>query len=991
MQWDAEFEQQKQLFHINTSTLIDMLPIQPRKKRLKLEARVPIPSHDKENLVGFQGFLAKGASVKSPKTIAPHSRRLAKRDLNTRFCDYDVKDAGRIATKLAETQPSLRNCLDVGNLQQNASIVHAIKSTNQDSIGVSVKVEVDEGDSGQMHVFPPTDEYQAGENRKRLRGEQEKNIVLQNRSEQNTKDPEEIRERTQLQTAVVDVAEKETKSKRARKIGKAKECAVEVEAQELSCRDTQTARCNEPEIICKVEVEAEVRTCRDAQVMESENVSKIIEPEIVSEAPRRRGRAKAATTVSQASGKDDVPGIVSKEPVRRGRAKQTSVPQVAQRVTRSRARIVDSVVESEPQQVTRSRVVESEVEPNPEICEKMPSAQVVSKEAAHQEVKVEALCEAEVQEGSPNQTVEGQMKASSKPDVCAPPKEIILDELRSKKSSSSKGLKYITRCARKDFENISVANGLVKRGPSHVDSQEEAVSSRMKSEEQGVVTINSPVAEIVADLKNTNVNHSKDGQHESLPLPQLERIEKSLGHREAAFAPAEQPLASTCEETELQDGNAPSALIDATTAKEETAKNARCSEGDTLDEKIIEDITDGELPTQLQVTEEEIQACISKAPRSSAARLSPCEAANQRLSKYPTLISNVTRISEISRTALPNIKEANTTLLPKVIGGIITPLEKSGDPELSPESLIVAGSRKSSLQSGRISSVAIPLELSEAGNDASASEVHVLPTAGMTRESTDADFPVAGKDGLGEHPVAVLNMLASERQRSESGNVIDEHSIEINGEGSRQTKRESMRDVVMNTTTEVSHVKELSNTGNSKDEASGMDMAREQVKSDAVSPVMYSEARAIEEAIRCSLEQEFHPDVTLTLNRWQFRKRLSPRSKARARRWRSDVATNGVDYGRAQSSDAPAASPSRVVSSRDRSLEGVAYETFLEAQSPEVPVQGVESSFSLGAGKAVDQADTISQQVRHLASYAPSFVTASHVNLCFRNLIQVFL
>lgn len=81
---------------------------------------------------------------------------------------------------------------------------------------------------------------------------------------------------------------------------------------------------------------------------------------------------------------------------------------------------------------------------------------------------------------------------------------------------------------------------------------------------------------------------------------------------------------------------------------------------------------------------------------------------------------------------------------------------------------------------------------------------------------------------------------------------------------------------------------------------------------------------------------------------------------------------NGVDYERGKSSDAPAASPSRVVSSRDRSLEGVAYETFLEAQSPEVPVQGVEASISLGAGKAVYQVDAISQQVRRPASYRSS-------------------
>jgi len=712
-----------------------------------------------------------------------------------------------------------------------------------------------------------------------------------------------------------------------------------VEAQELSCRDTHVARGNEPEMVCKVEVGTEVETGRDAQEMKSEIVSKVIEPEIVSKGTSRRGRAKGLAT------------------------KQTAEPQVSQRVTRSRARMVDRAVESKAERVTRSRVAVSVVESEPEICEKMPSTQVVCNESVLQDVKLEPLCEAEVQDRSPNQIVEGQVDEYSKPDVCALPKEIIRDELRSKQSSHFKGQKSVTCFAGKDSTNVSVANDLARLGSSHVDSQDNAVSSRVRSGEEKE-RINSRIAEILANVKTTSVDQLKDGQHESQAQPRLDRIEKGLGYREVAVAPVEHPVASMCKETELQGGNTPWAVFDDTTDEEEVAKVARflvASEGDALIEKVIEDTTKERAPIHLEVIGGEMQANISEAPLPSAAGLSPCEAASQCLGKDPTLISNVTSISEISRTAPLNIKETYATLLSEVIEGTILPLKKSGDLE----SHTVSRSLKSSLRSG----IAIPLELSEARNDASASVVHVQPTAGATRKSTVAEFSVAGRDGSGEHPVEVLNISASERLGSEIDNVIDKDSIKANDGRTQQTTRECTQDVVMNTTSEVSLAKEPNNSGNSKDEACRMDLAREQVKSDAVSPVRYSEARAVEEAIRCSLEQEFHPDVTLTLNRWQFRKRLSPRSKARARRWRSDVATNGVDYGRGHSSDAPAASPSRVVSSTERSLEGAAYETFLETQSPEFPVQGVESSFSLGAGMAVDQAIFITQQVRCLASY----------------------
>lgn len=171
LQWDAEFEQQKQLFHINTSTLIDMFPIQPRKKRLRLEGRVqPIPIHDKENLVEFHN----GSSLKSK---ASHTRGLAKRDLNTRFCDNEVKGVGRVGTKPAESQPSLRNCLEAEKMQPSVSIVHAVKSSGE----VPVKVEVDEGD---VHV-PPADESAPGGSRKRVRGEQVEDVVVGNRNEAN--------------------------------------------------------------------------------------------------------------------------------------------------------------------------------------------------------------------------------------------------------------------------------------------------------------------------------------------------------------------------------------------------------------------------------------------------------------------------------------------------------------------------------------------------------------------------------------------------------------------------------------------------------------------------------------------------------------------------------------------------------------------------------------------------------------------------------------
>jgi hypothetical protein len=910
MQWDAEFEQQKQLFHISTSTLVDMLPLRPRKKRLRVEGRVqsgPIPSHDKENLVGFQGFLPNSACAESPKTKVPHSRGLTKRDLNRRFCDNDVKDVGHIHSKPTEAEPSRLqssslNGLDAENVQRNGRVARS----NQVSLAVSVKNEVGEED--------------------------------------------------------------------------AKQYPAEVENWVQACRDSKITRSSKPEIMIHVEVEPEEQTCRDAQAVEA------TKPQIASQEPARRGPAKRASAAVQAA----APGVGGKELARRAQAKKAptasgaAVPEIAQRITRSRARKVEGVVELKSG-----------------TCEQMPASHAASKEsvqemkevAAHASLNVQdtstrggnseprqgptaADCDAKGEGRSANQIVVGKMNSFCQPEVCAPPQEgVARDEPIIKRATQSKERKSVA-CSRKKHPENNLVTCDVKwpgsvKVSSHADSQVKTASSHSGSEEQSV-RIGSRVAEILASIQTASADHTKDGQHECRPEPRLERIEDDEGHRKAIFSSAEHPLVSSCEGTEVRDGSAPLSPSEAPPAEEETAMSARCSaapEGDTLVGEVWVDRTKEVSRMEVKVTADGRLASNSRALRPSAARLSRGEADLLPLGRGSILTSDATSIKVVTRT-FPTY----TTLLSEMIEGSIIPSEKLGAPVSSPESVVVARPRKSSLRSGGSASAAFTPELPDAERVCSASEVPVLLNAGMTRKSIVEDRSVNRRDGSLEHTAEGLITLASEGQGTEGDNVFVKCSIEANidfAERSWHTKGESVQDAVLNTTSGGSCVKEPENATQSRDGTSMMDTStRERAKSDAVSPVRFSKARARGEAMRCYLEQDFHPDVTLTLNRWQFRKRLSPRSKARARRWRSDVTTNGVDHVRRQSSEAPVASPSRVVSSRDRSMEGAAYETFLETQSPnpEAAVGGVEPAFGSGAEKAVDQEHTTSWQVGCLAS-----------------------
>ncbi|KAG0569010.1 hypothetical protein KC19_6G058800 [Ceratodon purpureus] len=988
MQWDAEFEQQKQLFHINTSTLIDMLPIRPRTKRLKVAGQVqlgPMPSHDKENLVGFQGFLPNSACVKSPKARVLKPRGLAKRDLNTKFCDTNAKDVGRVHPRPAEAEPPrLQSAMlrgsDAENIQPNGRAARAIRRSNQVSLGVSVKIEVDGGDSCQMHVSPAIGEMPCSpsENRKRIRGElQGWDVALGVCNEENkmlSSNHEEGRMGADRE-AKVDPVEKNSKPKRARVVGEVKENAPEVENSVQTCRDTQIARSGEPEIAVKVEVEPEEQTCRDSQVV------KAPEPEVASKGPSRRGRAKGASATTKAA----VPDNVGKEPVRRGRGKkaptasEAAVPEIAQRVTRSRARNVESVVK-----------------PETGTCEKLAASVVASKELVHQKEEVAAQAapnadnsparsgnsepepsdtaadrDAECKGRSANPIVKGIMEGSREPDVCAPAQEgVVRDEPSIKTAGESKERKSVARSRKKYPRNNSVATGEPGqlKVSAHADSQTDAALSHTGADEQSA-RIESRVAEILASVGNTSGKHLNDVEHGNRPEPQLEKIEEDVGQREVDFPSAEHPLLSRCEGIKIQDRGAPLASNEAPPAEEETVKRAHCSEAperETMAEDISGDKSKEALRIELKVTADGRLASNDRARRPSAPQPLPLgDTSVLPLGGHSLPNSDATNSRKLSGALPTNTTVDYTTLLSEMIEGSILPLEKVRAPMSSPGSVVVARACKSSLRSGGSSSAGAAVELPDARRDGSASQYQVLPNAGMIRKPFVEDETVDGTGGSGGHLVEGSITLAFEGQGAESDNVLEECSIEANiqfAEKTWHTNGDSVQDAVVNTTSEGSRVKKPVNA-KSMDGASMMDMsAREQVKSDAVSPVRYSEARAIEEAMRCSLEQEFHPDVTLTLNRWQFRRRLSPRSKARARRWRSDVATNGVDYGRA--SEAPVASPSRVVSSRDRSMEGTAYETFLEAQSPnlEGTLGGVETALGSGAEKAVDRADTTSWQ-----------------------------
>lgn len=1002
-QWDAEFEQQKQLFHINTSTLIDMLPVQPRKKRHKVDSYRqqpgPTPSHDKENFIGLQGFLPSNGFLESPKTKAPHSRGLAKRDLNTRFCDNDVKSAGRMEVKPLESlgQPSLyqsawRNCLDADNPELNTRIVHGVRDISQvTSRQVSVKIEADEGGSCDIRV-PSASEVEI---RKRSRGGEDKSIALQMSHEEIPDAPVED-EKQADRIAIADVGEENSKSKRARKVGINNERSVEVKDQlENASGDSEVVKAVEPEIESNVGTgETMPIFGADADVVKVE-----IEPVNVSKAPSRRGRAaKCTSTASRAAMAAVGSDVVSKEPVRRGRSKQAStvsgaaVPQIAPRVTRSRARKAESVVESESG-----------------ICEQLSSSQVACKASdlqggggavvlprvgadfpvgvGNSELKpCHSLshCKDEEHDRSSKLVLRPQIEKCDQVDVSTSAEKISNDVQRSSKASQSRLQKPVTRFARKGSEISPVALGMTQpddaSNSARITSQEDTVFPVPKTEVEGV-RVDSRIAEARASAGNVAVYHVKNDQHMSLSQLELRRIEVGVGQREVDLTSAAIPFAMR-DATERQVRNEFLTLLDARTAREVTGKIAPCIaalEGDILPDAVYKDLTKGGSQSRCDMIGDNRHASISEAQHLSA-RLASCEAAELCHGKDVTQLSNAPSSNEMG---------ARKVLLSETMNDNISHMKQSSDPVAFQEKSSLVRSRQSSHKVDRIASVT-SLDLSEAGKEGSAGNVELQTAACVAREPTPA-----GRDESRENPLK--DVVASEQEGMEDHNVIEKRSNEANvlfAKRTWQVKRASMQDAFMGTTSEGSRVNEPNDLKEFEDAGSTMNMAREQGHSDAVSPVRYSEARAIEEAMGCSLEQEFHPEVTLTLNRFQFRKRLSPRSKARARRWRSDVATNGVDYVRGQSSDAPAASPSKAISSRDRSLEGVAYETFLEAQSPnpEEALQQIEPAFSFGALKSVDQADTIPRQVEHLenGSQAEESCRRSIATLCNEVCTQTF-
>ena len=109
-------------------------------------------------------------------------------------------------------------------------------------------------------------------------------------------------------------------------------------------------------------------------------------------------------------------------------------------------------------------------------------------------------------------------------------------------------------------------------------------------------------------------------------------------------------------------------------------------------------------------------------------------------------------------------------------------------------------------------------------------------------------------------------------------------------------------------------------------------------------------------------EQDMYPDVTLTLDRWEYRKRMSPRSKARARRWKSDVALKGEDHGQVHAADEPNTSPDRITSLENKSVEVFACEAILQtpvAEMHKLATLGLNS----GGGEATNR-DSFLQQMR---------------------------
>ena len=108
-------------------------------------------------------------------------------------------------------------------------------------------------------------------------------------------------------------------------------------------------------------------------------------------------------------------------------------------------------------------------------------------------------------------------------------------------------------------------------------------------------------------------------------------------------------------------------------------------------------------------------------------------------------------------------------------------------------------------------------------------------------------------------------------------------------------------------------------------------------------------------------EQDMYPDVTLTLDRWEYRKRMSPRSKARARRWKSDVALKGEDHVQGQPADEPTTSPDRLTSLEKNSVEVFACEAILQT-----PVAEMHKLATLGLssdGREATNRDSLLQQM----------------------------
>jgi hypothetical protein len=399
LQYEAEFEQQGQLLFTYTESLFNILPIQPSNKRPRVACGFQfeqVPScYDKENLVPAPKYSNEYA-MQWQGTKEPHSRALADKDPNIRVYDSSVKNLVCVTTGRADNRrrvmiPTVSEPPKCCNCQaplHNTDAEREVNLSPQFSVGLPVKMEVDEGAGEEPHVSSPQNATHSlsNRNRKRTRNEgdgaiyahednvhegfQEKETDIEERAKNPmAKSVDERNDQNFARKGVADVGvvEEDQEDNLRRPVPKQMTVAPG--------RRGRAKRLQEPEI--QVEERAEKATAESVDERGVQCMAGKEDPDVGVVEEEREG----SSCIS-------VPKNKTAEPSRRGRPK--------------RAAAASAATAQIPQRVTRAQARKHEPPSEPPRCETtselMATSQPSTKSIAREEKKVSSVVAPEIEE-----------------------------------------------------------------------------------------------------------------------------------------------------------------------------------------------------------------------------------------------------------------------------------------------------------------------------------------------------------------------------------------------------------------------------------------------------------------------------------------------------------------------------------------------------------------------------------------------------------------